>query len=71
MSILITEANGQHGNEMRIIAKNSADNYIFSDFVGASEESIVMLKKLAGDYMDTNTDHLDITKLDVIHELVK
>ena len=31
MNILVTGANGQLGNEMRIVAKNSVDNYIFTD----------------------------------------
>ncbi|MDD5871322.1 MAG: sugar nucleotide-binding protein, partial [Bacteroidales bacterium] len=31
MNILVTGANGQLGNEMRIVAANSADNYIFTD----------------------------------------
>lgn len=31
MNILVTGANGQLGNEMHIVAKNSADNYIFTD----------------------------------------
>ena len=31
MNILVTGANGQLGNEMRIIAKHSDDNYIFTD----------------------------------------
>lgn len=31
MNILVTGANGQLGNEMRIVARNSADNYIFTD----------------------------------------
>lgn len=31
MNILVTGANGQLGNEMRIIAKHSNDNYIFTD----------------------------------------
>ena len=31
MNILVTGANGQLGNEMRIVAKNSTDNYIFTD----------------------------------------
>lgn len=33
MNILITGANGQLGNEMRIIAKDSGDKYIFTDIV--------------------------------------
>lgn len=31
MNILVTGANGQLGNEMRVVARNSADNYIFTD----------------------------------------
>ena len=71
MTILVTGANGQLGNEMRILAKNSADKYIFTDVVDASEESITMLKKLAGDDIITDTEHLDITNLDAIREIVK
>ena len=71
MNILVTGANGQLGNEMRILAKNSVDKYVFTDVVDASEESIAMLKKLAGDDINTYTEHLDITNLDAIHEIVK
>lgn len=71
MNILVTGANGQLGNEMRILAKNSADKYVFTDVVDASEESIAMLKKLAGDDINTETEHLDITNLDAIREIVK
>lgn len=71
MNILVTGANGQLGNEMRILAKNSADKYIFTDVVDASEESISMLKKLVGEDINTETEHLDITNLDVIREVVK
>lgn len=31
MNILVTEANGQLGNEMRIVSKNTTDYYIFTD----------------------------------------
>lgn len=71
MNILVTGANGQLGNEMRILAKNSADKYIFTDVVEASEESIATLRNLAGDDINTNTEHLDITNLDAIREIVK
>ena len=71
MNILVTGANGQLGNEMRILAKNSADKYVFTDVLDASEESIAMLKKLAGDDINTDTEHLDITDLDAIREVVK
>ena len=70
MNILVTGANGQLGNEMRILAKNSADKYVFTDVVDASEESIAMLKKLVGDDINTNTVHLDITNLDAIRKMV-
>ena len=70
MNILVTGANGQLGNEMRILAKNSVDKYVFTDVVDASEESIAMLKKLAGDDINTETEHLDITNFDAIREIV-
>ena len=71
MTILVTGANGQLGNEMRIVAKNSKDRYIFTDVVDASEESIAMLRKLAGKDINTDTVHLDITNLDDIRKIVK
>lgn len=71
MVILVTGANGQLGNEMRIIAKNSKEKYIFTDVVDASEESIAILKKLAGDDIKTDTEHLDITNLVAIRAMVK
>ena len=71
MTILVTGANGQLGNEMRIIAKGSKDNYIFADVVDATEDSIAMLKKLAGDEINTETIHLDITDKSSVREIVK
>lgn len=71
MNILVTGANGQLGNEMRIVSKDSEDKYIFTDVIDASEESIAMLKKLAGDDIKTDTTYLDITNLDAIREIVK
>ncbi len=71
MQILVTGANGQLGNEMRILAKYSMDKYIFTDVVDASEESITMLKKLAGDDINADTEYLDITNLTDIRTIVK
>lgn len=71
MNILVTGANGQLGNEMRIVSKNSEDKFIFTDVMDASEESIAMLRKLAGDDIDIGTEHLDITSLDAIRESIK
>lgn len=71
MNILVTGANGQLGNEMRIVTKGSQDHYIFTDVVDASEESITMLKKLAGEDICTDTEHLDITNLTDIRLCVR
>lgn len=71
MNILVTGANGQLGNELRIMAQVSSDRYIFTDVVDASNESITMLKKLSCDDIDTNTIHLDITNQDAVREIVK
>ena len=56
MNILVTGANGQLGNEMRIVAKNSTDKYIFTDVT--QQEGV-------------ETVFLDITDLDAIRAMVK
>lgn len=71
MTILITGANGQLGNEMRIVTKGSKDKYIFTDVCDEHPESLEMLHKLAGDDIDTSTTKLDITNLDAIRKMVK
>lgn len=71
MNILVTGANGQLGNEMRIVSKSLQDHFVFTDVVDASEESIAMLKKLAGDDINTDTEHLDITNLTDIRLCVR
>ena len=55
MNILVTGANGQLGNEMRILAKDSAYNYIFTDVVAPE---------------GVETTILDITDLDAIRKMV-
>ncbi len=54
-TILVTGANGQLGNEMRIIAKNSTDNYIFTD-----------VNQVEG----VATEYLDITDLGAVGKCV-
>ena len=71
MIILVTGANGQLGNEMRIVTKGSKDKYIFTDVCDEHPESIEMLHKLAGEDIDTSTTKLDITNLDDIRKMVK
>lgn len=71
MNILVTGANGQLGNEMRIVTKGSKDKYIFTDVCEEHPESIEMLHKLAGNDVDTTTTKLDITNLDAIRQMVK
>ena len=56
MTILVTGANGQLGNEMRIIAKDSADRYIFTD-----------VNQIEG----VETTYLDITDLETVRQIVK
>ena len=34
MNILVTGANGQLGNEIQLVAKESKDNYVFTDVCG-------------------------------------
>jgi len=72
-NILVTGANGQLGNELRIVTKDctSGDKYFFTDVIDATPESLAMLRKLAGDDVDVNTRKLDITDLDSIRRFVK
>ena len=56
MNILVTGANGQLGNEMRIVARDSADHYIFTDVT--QQEGV-------------ETVFLDITDLDAIRTMVR
>lgn len=55
MNILVTGANGQLGNEMRIVTKGSSDKYIFTD--------VNQVKGL-------ETTYLDITDIDAIRKIV-
>lgn len=71
MNILVTGANGQLGNEMRIVTKGSTDRYIFTDVCDEHPESLEMLHKLAGEEVDTTTTKLDITNLDAIRKIAK
>ena len=71
MTILVTGANGQLGNEMRIVTKGSKDKFIFTDVCDEHPESIEMLHKLAGVDVDTSTTKLDITNLNAIRKMVQ
>lgn len=55
MNILVTGANGQLGNEMRIVSQNTKDNYIFTD-----------VNQVEG----LETTYLDITDIDAIRKMV-
>ena len=56
MNIIVTGANGQLGNEMRIVARGSKDKYIFTDVVEIEGQK---------------TTILDITDLEAIRKMVK
>ena len=71
MTILVTGANGQLGNEMRIASRASDDRYIFTDVCDINPESIEMLRKLVGEEVDVTVTKLDITNLDALLKVVK
>ena len=56
MKILVTGANGQLGNEMRLVAKGSSDEYIFTDVT---------------EQKGAKTIFLDITDIDALRDIVK
>ncbi len=55
MNILVTGANGQLGNEMRIVTKDSKDKYIFTD-----------VNQVEG----LETTYLDITDIEAVRKIV-
>ena len=55
MNVLVTGANGQLGNEMRIVSKDSKDKYIFTDVIESESQ---------------DTTILDITNLESIRKIV-
>ncbi len=56
MNILVTGANGQLGNEMRLVAKESPHRFIFTDVVELPEQETVIL---------------DITDIDALRTIVR
>lgn len=56
MNILVTGANGQLGNEMRIVSQNSNNQYLFTD--------VNQVERL-------ETTYLDITNLEAVKKMVK
>ena len=56
MNILVTGADGQLGNEMRLLAKETSDNYLFTDVVKQEGVETVLL---------------DITDLAAVRDVVK
>lgn len=56
MNILVTGANGQLENEIRIVSKNTPDHYVFTD-----------VNQVEGQ----ETPYLDITDMDSIRKMVK
>lgn len=56
MNILVTGANGQLGNEIRIVSKNTPVHYVFTD--------VNQVERL-------ETTYLDFTDMDSIRKMVK
>lgn len=74
MNILVTGANGQLGNELRLVAASRhvpGSHFVFTDVVDASEESVAMLRKLGGDAVDASTRRLDITDPESVRAVVR
>lgn len=49
MNILVTGANGQLGNEMRIVSRNSQDHYIFTDVAELDITNATAVTKMVND----------------------
>jgi dTDP-4-dehydrorhamnose reductase len=83
MNILVTGANGQLGNELRLAAchpglsschsgrSEESLRFVFTDIADASEASVAMLRRLGGASVDTSTRRLDITDLEAVRAIVR
>ena len=83
MNILVTGANGQLGNELRLAAchpglsschsgrSEESLRFLFTDIADASEEAVAMLRRLGGASVDTSTRRLDITDLEAVRAIVR
>ena len=83
MNILVTGANGQLGNELRLAAchpglsschsgrSEESPRFLFTDIADASEASVAMLRRLGGASVDTSTRRLDITDLEAVRAIVR
>ena len=56
MNILVTGANGQLGNEMRLVTKDSKDTYVFTDIIEVEGQKTVIL---------------DIADIEAVRKIVK
>lgn len=50
MNILVTGANGQLGNEMRIVSRTSQDHYIFTDVAELNITNAMAVEKIVNDH---------------------
>ncbi len=70
MNIIVTGANGQLGNSMRIAAMQSPHKFIFTDVCEASNDSVSMLHKLGAVDADITTITLDITDIEAVRRII-
>lgn len=72
MNILVTGANGQLGNELRVLSCGKKEyGFVFSDISDVREEQLLMLRKLGGESVPTDTLKLDITDIEAVRKTVK
>lgn len=71
MNILVTGANGQLGNEMRLVTVGSGDRFFFTDICEESEASVAMLDTLSKGEADSSTIRLDITDINAVRSFVR
>lgn len=75
MNVLVTGANGQLGNELRIAVAESPKvagyRFLFTDITETSDESVAMLHRLGGAGVDVSTRRLDITDPQAVRAAVR
>lgn len=70
MNILVTGANGQLGNSIRIASVSALDKFIFTDVCEERAESVAMLNRLSAGKASVTTQPLDITDLEAVRRFV-
>ncbi|MBQ0025349.1 MAG: dTDP-4-dehydrorhamnose reductase [Bacteroidales bacterium] len=70
MNVLVTGANGQLGSEMRIVAPDTGNRFLFTDVAEMPREQAELVSRLSAGRADVSTTKLDITDSEAVRQMV-